>query len=133
MTIKNFNNVKLNFKIKIFKLKDEFKISRVSRKIIKVIDISLKDSVNSTTAECVPYQRYNEKLDDILKYLRANKKKVEKIIINNKIERIPFLCLQNALSTAILSLQLKKKKINFFTSNKIKKEIVTSITIPIFD
>jgi len=133
MTIKNFNNVKLNFKIKIFKLKDEFKISRVSRKIIKVIDISLKDSVNSTTAECVPYQRYNEKLDDILKYLRANKKKVEKIIINNKIERIPFLCLQNALSTSILSLEHKKNKVNFFKFNKIKKKFITSITIPIFN
>ena len=67
MTIKNLNNIRLNFKIKTFKLKDEFKISRVSKKIIKVIDISLQDSVNSTTAECVPYQRYNERLDDILK------------------------------------------------------------------
>jgi len=67
MTINYFNKIKLNFKIKTFKLKDEFKISRVSKKIVKVIDISLKDGVNSATAECVPYQRYNEKLDDIFK------------------------------------------------------------------
>ena len=133
MTINYFNKIKLNFKIKTFKLRDEFKISRVSKKIVKVIDISLKDGVNSITAECVPYQRYNEKLDDIFKYLRMSKDNLEKMIANNKLEAIPFLSLQNALSTSILSLQLKKKKINFFTSNKIKKEIVTSITIPIFD
>lgn len=133
MTIKNFSKIKLNFKIKTFKLKDEFKISRVSKKIIKVIDISLKDGVNSAIAECVPYQRYNEKLDDILKYLRMNKDKLEKIIIDNRLEAIPFLSLQNTLSTSILSLKQKKRKVNFFTSNKIKKKIVTSITIPIFD
>jgi len=133
MTIKNFNKIKLNFKIKTFKLKDDFKISRVSKKIVKVIDISLKDGINSAVAECVPYQRYNEKLDDISKYLRINKDKLEKIIINNKLEAIPFLSLQNALSTSLLFLKLKKKKVNFFTSNKIKKKIVTSITIPIFD
>ena len=122
MTINYFNKIKLNFKIKTFKLKDEFKISRVSKKIVKVIDISLKDGVNSATAECVPYQRYNEKLDDIFKYLRMNKDKLEKIIINNRLEAIPFLSLQNALSTSTISLQLKKKKVNFFTSNKIKKK-----------
>ena len=120
MTMKNFNNIKLNFKIKTFKLKDEFKISRLSKKIIKVIDISLKDSVNSTTAECVPYQRYNEKLDDILEYLRVNKDKVEKIIINNEIKRIPFLRLQNALSTSIntnsdiINLSSNKTQIAYF-------------------
>ena len=80
MTIKNLNNIRLNFKIKTFKLKDEFKISRVSKKIIKVIDISLKDSVNSTTAECVPYQRYNEKLDDILNNKKPNLRFCSKII-----------------------------------------------------
>ena len=133
MTIKNLNNIRLNFKIKTFKLKDEFKISRVSKRIIKVIDISLQDSVNSTTAECVPYQRYNERLDDILKYLTDNKDNLEKIIINNKIKRIPFLCLQNALSTSILSLEYKKNKVNFFKFNKIKKKFITSITIPIFN
>ena len=105
----------------------------MSKKIVKVIDISLKDGVNSAISECVPYQRYNEKLDNILKYLRTNKNELEKILIKNKLETIPFLSLQNALSTSILHLQLKKDKVNFFTSNKIKKKFVTSITIPIFD
>ena len=43
MTINYFNKIKLNFKIKTFKLKDEFKISRVSKKIVKVIDIWIKE------------------------------------------------------------------------------------------
>ena len=109
MTINYFNKIKLNFKIKTFKLKDEFKISRVSKKIVKVIDISLKDGVNSATAECVPYQRYNEKLDDIFKYLRMNKDKLEKIIINNKLEAIPFLSLQNAVSYTHLTLPTNRE------------------------
>jgi hypothetical protein len=33
MTMKNLTNIQLNYKTKVFKLKDEFKISRISKKL----------------------------------------------------------------------------------------------------
>ena len=73
MTMKNLTNIQLNYKTKVFKLKDEFKISRISKKIVTAIEIRLKADTISGLGECIPYPRYNEKLEDILIYLKKNK------------------------------------------------------------
>ena len=129
MTIKNLDQIELNFKIKSFKLKDEFKISRVSKKNIQVIDISLTKNGITILSECVPYARYNENVKDILSYLTGNKSKIEKILKEDKIKKIPYLCLQNALTSAMVNILQRENKKK--TSRTIKK-FATSITIPIF-
>ena len=133
MTMKNLNKIELNYKTKVFKLADEFKISRVSKKFVKVVDIFLNCGATYGIGECVPYPRYNESLEDILEYLKKNKSKIEKIVENKNIQQIPFLCLQNALSSAVLDMELKNNKVGFLKLNQIKKSFTTSITIPIFN
>ena len=131
--MKNLTNIQLNYKTKVFKLKDEFKISRISKKIVTVIEIHLvAESINGL-GECIPYPRYNERLDDILIYLKKNKSKIEKKLSKKNLAKIPFLSLQNALTAALLDIQLKKDKINFIKTYQVKKKFTTAITIPIFD
>jgi hypothetical protein len=129
MTIKNLDKIELNFKIKSFKLRDEFKISRISKKSIQVIDISLTKNRITVLSECIPYARYNENMEDVLGYLNRNKSKIEDILKENKIKKIPYLCLQNTLSSAMINILQRenKKKIR-----KTIKKIITSVTIPIF-
>ena len=131
--MKNLTNIQLNYKTKVFKLKDEFKISRISKKIVTAIEIRLKADTISGLGECIPYPRYNEKLEDILIYLKKNKSKIERMLIKENLTKIPFLGLQNALTAAQLDIKLKKDKINFIKTYQIKKKFPTAITIPIFD
>ena len=78
MTMKNLNKIELNYKTKVFKLADEFKISRVSKKFVKVVDIFLNCGATYGIGECVPYPRYNESLEDILEYLKKISQKLKK-------------------------------------------------------
>ena len=121
--MKNLTNIQLNYKTKVFKLKDEFKISRISKKIVTVIEIHLVAESISGLGECIPYPRYNERLDDILIYLKKNKSKIEKKLSKKNLTKIPFLSLQNALTAALLDIQLKKDKINFIKTYQVKKKI----------
>ena len=76
MTTKKLNKIKLLYKVRVFHLKDQFTISRGSKKLIKVIDIILKDGKYVGYGECIAYDRYNEQLTNILNYLKKNKKKL---------------------------------------------------------
>ncbi|NCV24567.1 MAG: hypothetical protein EBW63_04805, partial [Proteobacteria bacterium] len=98
MTTKKLNKIKLLYKVRVFHLKDQFTISRGSKKLIKVIDIILKDGKWVGYGECIPYDRYNEQLINILKYLKKNKTNLITKINKKKIETIPYLSLQNAIS-----------------------------------
>ena len=80
MKINKLDKIELNFKIKSFKLRDEFKISRISKKSIQVIDISLTKNRITVLSECIPYARYNENMEDVLGYLNRNKSKIEDIL-----------------------------------------------------
>ena len=107
MTTKKLNKIKLIYKVRVFHLKDEFTISRGSKKLIKVIDIILKDGKCVGYGECIPYDRYNEKLTNILKYLKKNKTTLITKINEEKIETIPYFSLQNAISAALTDLNCK--------------------------
>ncbi len=97
MTTKKLNKIKLLYKARVFQLKDQFTISRGSKKLIKVIDIILKKGKCIGYGECIPYDRYNEALTNILKYLKKNKTNLITKINKKKIETIPYLSLQNAI------------------------------------
>ncbi len=127
MTMKNLKKIEIKYALKSFKLKDDFKISRASKKNIQVIDIFLTINGITGISECVPYSRYNENINDIISYLNNNKQNLEKLIKKQSIIKIPYLCLQNALSSALYDIKLRKK------NKKIEKKIITAITIPIFN
>ncbi len=85
--------LKLDFKKKIFHLKDNFKISRETKSKIKTIIIKLYNKNASGFGECIPYKRYNETFKKIWKYLENNRENIEK----NLTKKVPYLSLQNAL------------------------------------
>jgi len=98
--------LKLDFKKKIFHLKDNFKISRETKSKIKTIIIKLYNNNASGFGECIPYKRYNETFKRIWKYLENNRENIEK----NLTKKVPFISLQNALENANSHLNRKKKK-----------------------
>jgi len=111
--------LKLDFKKKIFYLKDNFKISRETKSKIKTIIIKLYNNNASGFGECIPYKRYNENFKRIWNYLENNKKNIEK----NLTKKVPYLSLQNALENANSHLN-RKKKIKF-----LKNQFITSVTL----
>jgi len=113
--------LKLDFKKKIFHLKDNFKISRETKSKIKTIIIKLYNNNASGFGECIPYKRYNETFKKIWKYLENNRENIEK----NLTKKVPFLSLQNALENANSHLNRKKKTKLF------KNHFLTSVTLAI--
>jgi len=114
-------SLKLDFKKKIFHLKDNFKISRGTKSKIKTIIIKLYNNNASGFGECIPYKRYNETFKKMWKYLENNKENIEK----NLIKKVPYLSLQNALENANSHLN-RKKRIKLF-----KNHFLTSVTLAI--
>ena len=133
MTTKKLNKIKLLYKVRVFHLKDQFTISRGSKKLIKVIDIILKDGKCFGYGECIPYDRYNEKLTNILKYLKKNKTTLITKINEEKIETIPYFSLQNAISAALTDLNCKINNTSFLQKHKIPSKFTTAMTVPIFN
>ena len=132
MTTKNYSKTKLSHKVIKFWLKNEFKISRGSKKLIKIVDIQLIQGHIVGKGECIPYDRYEEKLRDILKYLKENNQKILTKIKQGKIDTIPYLSLQNALSTALIDIECQKKKRSFIKNNNIPLRFSTAVTVSIF-
>jgi L-alanine-DL-glutamate epimerase-like enolase superfamily enzyme len=120
--------LKLQFVKNNFFLKDSFKISRESKKVIKTITIKLTQNNNSGFAECIPYKRYGENQSRVFSYLNKNKEQILDSIKKNKIKNIKYLSLRNAIEIALLHTNIK----NNFKKN-FKKNYLTSITIPIVD
>jgi L-alanine-DL-glutamate epimerase-like enolase superfamily enzyme len=118
--------LKLQFVKNNFPLKDSFRISRESKKIIKTISIKLTLRNKTGFGECVPYKRYRESQSKIFNYLSKNKTKIINSIKYNKINKIKFLSLRNAIEAAQKHLNIR---INF--KKKFKENYLTSITIPI--
>ena len=120
-----YKNCRVSFDIKEFELRNIFKISRGSKSRIKAIELKIIKNQNVGRGECVPYKRYNDSLQKIIKFLKKNKN------INN-LKTVKSLALRNALSNAYYDLELKRKKINYFKVLKYKKKFHTSITIPMY-
>ena len=108
--------LKLQFVKKKFILKDSFKISRDSKRIVKAIIIKLTQGYRSGFAECIPYKRYGENQFKIFKYLLKNKFEIIHLIRKKKFEEIKYLSLRSALESAFIQLHSK---------NNIKKELKT--------
>ena len=101
-----YKNYTVIFEIKKFELKDVFKISRGSKTSINTIQVKIckKDLIGR--GECVPYKRYGDNLNKLVKLLKSNSN-------YNNLKSISFLSLRNALSNAYFDLKLKEKKIPY--------------------
>ena len=75
--------------------------------------------------ECIPYDRYNEQLTNILKYLKKNKTTLITKINEGKIETIPYLSLQNAISAAQTDLNCKINNTSFLQKHKIPSKFTS--------
>lgn len=118
-----YKTYSLSFKKKVFKLKENFTISRGSKTKVESLILCLKEDSFEGYGECVPYKRYGEDVYKITKFLNSGKK------INN-MNDIPYLSLRKSMSDAIFDLALKKSKTSFFKLLN-KKKFNTLITIPI--
>lgn len=85
--------------MKEFELRNMFKISRGSKDKITTLEIKITKNQNVGRGECVPYMRYNDSLQKIIKYLKKNKN------ITN-LKTVKSLALRNALSNAYYDLSL---------------------------
>tara|TARA_B100000965_G_scaffold54058_1_gene40596 strand:- start:586 stop:1554 length:969 start_codon:yes stop_codon:yes gene_type:complete len=65
--------VRLNVEKNSFKLKKIFTISRGSRTSADVITVTIRDKGLKGWAECVPYKRYNESLETVIKQIKSIK------------------------------------------------------------
>lgn len=124
-TTMKYKNYPVIFEIKKFELKDVFKISRGSKTSINTIQVKIckKDLIGR--GECVPYKRYGDNLNKLVKLLKSNNN-------YNNLQSISFLSLRNALSNAYFDLKLKEKKIPYIDILK-KTKYRTAVTIPILN
>ena len=124
-TTMKYKNYPVIFEIKKFELKDVFKISRESKTSINTIQVKIckKDLIGR--GECVPYKRYGDNLNKLVKLLKSNNN-------YNNLQSISFLSLRNALSNAYFDLKLKEKKIPYIDILK-KTKYRTAVTIPILN
>jgi len=120
--------LKLQFVKKNFFLKDSFRISRESKKVINTIIIKLTEGYRSGFAECIPYKRYGESQNKIFNYLVNNETKITQLIRQNRFGEIKYLSLRSALELAFKHLNL-----NSNNENKFKSKYLTSITVPILN
>lgn len=123
-TTVKYKNLRIDYEVKSFRLKDVFKISRSSKSNINTIKVSITNKKNRGIGECVPYKRYGDSLSQILKILKSNKNYKD-------IHQIKSLPLQNAISNAFYDLKLREKKIKFLKIIK-KIKFISAVTIPIF-
>src|SRR6056300_1786743 len=69
-TTVKYKNLRIDYEVKSFRLKDVFKISRSSKSNISTIKVSIKSKKNRRIGECIPYKRYGDSLGQILKILK---------------------------------------------------------------
>jgi hypothetical protein len=86
--------LKLQFVKKKFFLKDSFRISRESKKVINAIIIKLIEGYRSGFAECIPYKRYGESQNKIFNYLIKKEIEITQLIRQNKFNEIKYLSLR---------------------------------------
>lgn len=120
-----YKNCRVTFDIKEFELKNIFKISRGSKDKITTLEVKITKNQNVGRGEYIPYKRYNDSLQKIIKFLRKDKN------ISN-LKTVESLALRNALSNAYYDLELKRNKINYSKILKYKKKFNTAITIPMY-
>lgn len=99
------NELKIDIKKESFPLAEVFTIARGSRTHADVITVQLTQDGYTGRGECVPYARYGESLDGVIKQIKALPADVNRTSLQ---ELLPAGAARNAVDCAFWDLEAKK-------------------------
>ena len=121
--------MKVEAKVDIFPLKKVFTISRGSRTVAEVVTVKLTKNNIFGFGECVPYKRYNETVDSVLKQINEFGPIANRVELNNL---LPPGAARNALDCAFWDLEAKSNNTSVKNLLSIKTlPLITSYTLSI--
>ena len=121
--------MKVEAKVDIFPLKKVFTISRGSRTVAEVVTVKLTKNNIFGFGECVPYKRYNETVDSVLKQINEFGSVANRVELNNL---LPPGAARNALDCAFWDLEAKSNNTSVKNLLSIKTlPLITSYTLSI--
>ena len=121
--------MKIEAKVDIFTLKKVFTISRGSRTAAEVVTVKLTKNNTFGFGECVPYKRYDETVDSVIKQINELGPIKNRVEINNL---LPPGAARNALDCAFWDLEAKLNNTSVESLLSIKTlPLITSYTLSI--
>ena len=93
-------------KVEIFPLAHVFRISRGARTQAEVVTVTIKKNGVSGRGECVPYARYNETLESVIKQVESLPADIDKDTLQ---ETLPPGAARNAVDCALWDFECKKR------------------------
>ena len=93
-------------KVEIFPLAHVFRISRGARTEAEVVTVTIEKNGVSGRGECVPYARYNETLESVIKQVESLPADIDKDTLQ---ETLPPGAARNAVDCALWDFECKKR------------------------
>ena len=93
-------------KVEIFPLAHVFRISRGARTQAEVVTVTIKKDGVTGRGECVPYARYNETLESVIKQIKSVPNDIDKETLQ---DTLPPGAARNAVDCAFWDFECKKR------------------------
>jgi L-alanine-DL-glutamate epimerase-like enolase superfamily enzyme len=118
----------LEAKVEIFPLAQVFRISRGARTQAEVVSVVIYKNGLAGRGECVPYARYNETLESVIKQIESLPADIDKKTLQNT---LPAGAARNAVDCALWDLECKKLNQPFWqlAGMQMPEEKITAYTI----
>ena len=115
-------------KVEIFPLAHVFRISRGARTQAEVVTVTIEKNGVSGRGECVPYARYDETLESVIKQVESLPADIDKDTLQ---ETLPPGAARNAVDCALWDFQCKKldQRIWKIADIQVPKQKVTAYTL----
>ena len=115
-------------KVEIFPLAHVFRISRGARTQAEVVTVTIEKNGVSGRGECVPYARYDETLESVIKQVESLPADIDKDTLQ---ETLPPGAARNAVDCALWDFQCKKRdqRIWKIADIQVPKQKVTAYTL----
>ena len=93
-------------KVEIFPLAHVFRISRGARTQAEVVTVTIEKDGVTGRGECVPYARYNETLESVIKQIKSVPDDIDKKTLQ---DTLPPGAARNAVDCALWDFECKKR------------------------
>ena len=115
-------------KVEIFPLAHVFRISRGARTQAEVVTVTIEKNGVSGRGECVPYARYDETLESVIKQVESLPADIDKDTLQ---ETLPPGAARNAVDCALWDFQCKKRdqRIWKIADIQVPKQKITAYTL----
>ena len=115
-------------KVEIFPLAHVFRISRGARTQAEVVTVTIEKNGISGRGECVPYARYDETLESVIKQVESLPADIDKDTLQ---ETLPPGAARNAVDCALWDFQCKKRdqRIWKIADIQVPKQKITAYTL----